>query len=443
MQISVEAKEGLERQLTVQVPAERIDETVASRLKSLMKTARLDGFRPGKVPLKVVQKRFGEQVRQEVMGDMIQTTFQEALDQEKIRPAGMPQINPSKMELSEGAGLAYTATFEVYPEFKISGTESISVERPQVEVGDADLEKMIDNLRKQRLQWDAADRAAEDGDRLTIDFTGFIDGEKFEGGSAESTPLILGSNSMIDGFESQLVGVSAGDEKSIEVTFPENYQAEKLAGKVATFEIKVHKIEASQLPEMSEAFVKEMGIESGDVEELRSGAKDNMQREMQQAVKKKIKQQVMDGLLAQNPIDVPKALVQEEIEALRKQMVQQMSEYAPDADGSSFSDDIFRDEGTRRVKLGLIIADVVSQAKLKPSEEKVREMIESIAAPYEDPQQVVNYYYSNKEMLNNVEAVVLEEAVVDWVMDQAQVSEKAMSFDEIMNPAKPSAAAGE
>jgi len=442
MQISVEAKEGLERQLTVQVPAERIDETVATRLKSLMKTARLDGFRPGKVPLKVVQKRFGEQVRQEVMGDMIQSTFQEALVQEKIRPAGMPQIQPNA-DVAEGAGLAYVATFEVYPEFEISGTESISVEKPQVEVADADLGKMIDNLRKQRLEWNDVERASADGDRLTIDFTGFIDGEKFEGGGAENTPLILGSNSMIEGFEAQLIGSSAGDEKSIEVTFPETYQAEHLAGKVATFEIKVHKVEASSLPELSEDFVKEMGIESGDIEELRDGARDNMIREMQQAVKKKVKQQVMDGLLAQNPIDVPKALVQEEIEALRKQMVQQMSEYAPGTDGSTFSDDMFRDEGTRRVKLGLIIADVVSQAKLKPDTEKVRQMVESIAAPYEDPQQVVDYYYGNKEMLNNVEAVVLEEAVVDWVMDQAQVSDKAMSFDEIMNPAQPSAAAGE
>jgi len=442
MQISVEAKEGLERQLTVQVPAERIDKTVATRLKSLMKTARLDGFRPGKVPLKVVQKRFGEQVRQEVMGDMIQSSFQEALVQEKIRPAGMPQIQPNA-DIAEGAGLAYTATFEVYPEFEISGTESIAVEKPQVEVADADLEKMIDNLRKQRLEWNDVERASADGDRLTIDFTGFIDGEKFEGGGAENTPLILGSNSMIEGFEAQLVGSSAADEKSIEVTFPETYQAEHLAGKVATFEIKVHKVEASSLPELSEAFVKEMGIESGDIEELRNGARDNMIREMQQAAKKKVKQQVMDGLLAQNPIDVPTALVQEEIEALRKQMVQQMSEYAPGTDGSTFSDDMFRDEGTRRVKLGLIIADVVSQAKLKPDTEKVREMVESIAAPYEDPRQVVDYYYGNKEMLNNVEAVVLEEAVVDWVMDQAQVSDKAMSFDEIMNPAQPSATAGE
>ncbi len=438
MQVSVEATEGLERKLKVQVPAERIDSAVNERLQSLSKTVRLQGFRPGKVPLRVVRTRFGAQVRQEVLGEVIQSSFQEAVVQEQLRPAGMPQIEP--VDMDAGKELSYTAVFEVYPDFELAAVDGMQIERPVAEVAESDIDEMIDNLRKQRSEWETVERAAEDGDQLTIDFVGSIDGEEFPGGKADNMPLVLGSGSMIPGFEEQLVGASAGDERSVKVSFPEDYRAEHLAGKEAEFSVKVHAVKVPQLPEVDDEFAKSFGVDEGGVDALRADIRNNMQRELKQAVETRVKQQVMEGLVALNPIDLPKALVEEEIARLRQNVAGQMPE---GASTEHLSDELFSADAERRVRLGLVVAEVIKSAELKADADKVREYVENLAASYQEPQQVVDYYYGNRELLQNVEGLVLEQAVTDWVVARAQVSEKPTAFKDVMNTAPAEEQAGD
>lgn len=434
MQVSVETTQGLERKLTIEVPSENIEGAVQKRLQSISKTTKLNGFRPGKVPFKVVKKRFGPQVRGEVLGDVINRSFQEAVVQEKLRPAGQPQIEPvSGLDSDEGSeeGFTYTAVFEVYPEFEPKMDASIKVEKPVVDIAESDVDDMIDNLLKQRTEYETVERASADEDQVVIDFVGTIDGEEFEGGKAEGAPLVLGSGAMIDGFEDQLVGVSADDEKTINVTFPDNYQAEHLAGKEAQFKVKVQSVKESRIPELNPELVKSFGIEDGQIESLRADIEKNMARELQQRLDAQIKQQVMDGLLELNDIEVPKALAQEEIGRLREQLTQQMP---PEADSEHLTDELFVDEANKRVKLGLVIGEIVRHKEIKADAAAVRTQIENIASSYQEPQQVIDYYYSNQEMLQNVEGLVLEQAVTDSVLEAATVSEKPASFKEIMNP---------
>jgi trigger factor len=438
MQVSVEATEGLERKLKIEVPAERIDSAVTQRLQSLSKTVRMHGFRPGKVPMKVVRTRFGDQVRQEVMGEVIQSSFQDAVLQEKLRPAGLPTIEP--VEINAGEPFAYTAVFEVYPELELAPVDGLTIEKPIAVVSDADIDDMIDSLRKQRLEWEDVERAAEDGDQLTIDFVGRIDGEEFAGGKADNVPLVLGSGSMIAGFEDQLLGASTGDQKIIAVSFPDDYRAEHLAGKAAEFDVKVHAVKASKLPEIDDEFAMAFGVEEGGVEALRDDIRRNMTRELEQAISGRIKQQVMDGLVELNQIDLPKALVTEEIARLRQNVAGQMPEGASSA---HLTDELFAGDAERRVRLGLIIAEIIRSAELKADQDKVREFVENLAASYQEPQQVVDYYYSNRELLQNVEGLVLEQAVTDWVIGQAQVAEAQKTFKEVMNPVPSTEQAGE
>jgi len=438
MQVSVEATEGLERKLKIQVPAERIDSAVNERLQSLSKTVRLQGFRPGKVPFRVVRTRFGAQVRQEVLGEVIQSSFQEAVVQEQLRPAGMPQIEPFNMDADKE--LAYTAVFEVYPDFELASVDDLEIERPVAEVAESDIDEMIDSLRKQRSEWEAVERAAEEGDQLTIDFVGSIEGEEFPGGKADNMPLVLGSGSMIPGFEEQLTGASAGDEHAVKVSFPEDYRAEHLAGKEAEFSVKVHAVKAPQLPEVDEEFAKSFGVEEGGVETLRADIRNNMNRELKQAVEARVKQQVMDGLVARNPIDLPKALVDEEVGRLRQNVAGQMPE---GASTEHLADELFTADAERRVRLGLVVAEVIKDAELKADADKVREYVENLAASYQEPQQVVDYYYDNRELLQNVEGLVLEQAVTDWVVARAKVSDVQTAFKDVMNPAPSEEPAGD
>jgi len=302
MQVSVETTSGLERKMTVEVPSEDIDSAVQERLQSLSKTARMNGFRPGKVPFKVVKKRFEPQVRGEVMGDVINRSFQDAVQQEKLRLAGSPRIEPLEEDALEASseGFRYTAVFEVYPEFEPKFDTSISVERPAVDIGAADVDEVLESLRKQRTEYTEVDRPSADEDQVEIDFTGRVDGEEFEGGKAEKTPLVLGSGSMIGGFEEQLIGLSAGDDKTITVSFPEAYGAAHLAGKDAEFDIHVHTVKEASLPEVNEELVKSFGIEDGTIESLRADIEKNMTKELKQRVDSQVKQQVMDGLLDLN-----------------------------------------------------------------------------------------------------------------------------------------------
>jgi len=420
MQVTEESVNGLERTIKIQVPSTDIDTAVQKKLQSLAKEVRINGFRPGKVPLQVVKKRFGGQVRQEVLGDVINESYHNALTQENYRPAGMPAIEPVKME-DDSEEFAYTATFEVYPEIELASLSGATVTKTECEVGDADLDEMMETLRTQRKVWNDVDRAAQTGDQVIMDFTGSIDGEEFPG-------------SMIPGFEDQLVGVSKGDEKTISVNFPEDYRATELAGKEAQFEITVHGVKESELPEVNDDFAKEFGVEEGGVDGLRADIRKNMERELKQAVENRDKQAVMDLLLEKNDFPVPGSLVKDEIGRLKKQLIDQMQ--VPEGSEPELEDEMFTSDAERRVKLGLLVAEIIRKNEMKPDPDKVRSTIESMAASYEDPQQVVDYYYGNQEYMQNIEGLVLEQQVTDWAMAEAAVKSETKSFKEVMNPDK-------
>ena len=430
MQVSVESGEGLERRLLVDLPKEQVESEVERKLSELAKTVRLDGFRPGKVPPRVIRQRFGDQVRQEVYGDLIQKSFYEAVQQTEVAPVGDPSID--LRDAAEEGGLSYTATFQVMPEITLADLSGREVVKPVAEVTDADVDEMIEKLRSQRQTWEEVDRPAQDGDRVIIDFKGYIDGEAFEGGSAEEVPLVLGSGSMIDGFESGLLGASAGEERTLEVTFPEDYRAEHLAGKPATFEVKVRRVEASRLPEIDEEFVKEFGIEEGTEAALRAEVRKNMENELEQKISRMVKDAVTDLLREANPVEVPEAMVKREAEHMKQQAMQEMQ-----ARGQQSAFDLpaslFEEEARKRVQLSLLMGEIIDKQGLKAEEDEVRAMLERLAASYEDPQEVVDYYMNNPEQRATVEHLVLENKVVDWVLDQVVVKEDKRTFSDVMN----------
>lgn len=433
MQVSVETISGLERRMTVGIPAERIENEVNKRLQQTARRARIDGFRPGKVPMSVIRKRFGASARQEVIGEVIQSSFYEAIVQEKLNPAGAPSVEPK--ELSEGKDFEYIATFEVYPEVTLGDFGQISVERIESEVTDADLDNMLEILRKQHTSYEAVEREAANDDQLTIDFTGRIDGEAFAGGTASNTKLVLGSGRMIPGFEDGLVGAKAGESRTVSVTFPEDYQNLDLAGKAAEFEIMVHEVAEARLPELNDEFFARFGVEEGGLEGFRAEVRKNMERELRQAIKGKTKTQVMDGLLKTNEVEVPKALISSEIDRLRQQAVQQFG--GANFDPSQLPAELFEDQAKRRVTLGLIVAEIVKQNEIKPDEDRVRAMVEELASAYQEPQQVINWYMQNEQQLAEIQSVVLEEQVVDTVLQKAKVTEKKVSYEEAVKPAQP------
>lgn len=440
MQVSVESSEGLERRMTVELPAEKVNQAVEKRLKEIARTVRLDGFRPGKVPLSVVRKRFSNDAKQEVFGDLVQSSYFEALMQEKLNPAGEPAIEPVEKEVDEG--LAYVAVFEVMPEVALNPLSDATVKRPVVEVTDEDLNAMVDKLRKQRVTWNEVDRAAQEGDQITVNFKGYMDGEAFEGGSADGVPLELGSKGMIEGFEEGLIGAKAGEERTLELTFPENYHAEKLAGKPAKFEVEVTKVSEAALPEVNDEFIKAFGIKEEGVEGFYKEIRANMTRELDDKIRSEVKEQAMDALLQVNELEVPKALVKREAEALLQQTKANLAQ-SGQGNNLNLPAELFEDQAKKRVTLGLIIAEVVSSNKIELDEDRVRQRIEQFAQTYEDPQQVIDYYYGNKEQLSGIQNLVLEDQVVDWVLDQVKVEDVAKGFDEVMNPAQPGAEAAD
>lgn len=432
MQVSVETTSGLERRMTVGIPADRIESEVNKRLQQTASRAKVDGFRPGKVPMSVIRKRFGGSARQEVMGEVIQSSFYEAIMQEKLNPAGAPSVEPKQLE--EGKDFEYVATFEVYPEITLGDFSEIKVERIESEVRDEDLESMLEILRKQNTQFETVERAAENGDQLKVDFVGRVDGEPFQGGAANNTEIVLGSGRMIPGFEDGLLGAKAGDSVTLNVTFPEEYQNLELAGKAAEFDVKVHAVAAPALPELNDEFFAKFGVEEGGIDAFRAEVRKNMERELRQAIKTKVKTQVMDGLLATNSIDVPKALVSSEIDRLRQQAVQQFG--GANIDPSQLPAELFEEQAKRRVSLGLIVADVVKQNDIKPDNDRVRAMVEELASAYQEPEQVVNWYYQNEQQLAEIQSVVLEEQVVDTVLQKAQVTSKQVPYEDAVKPAQ-------
>lgn len=431
MQVSLETTSGLERRLTVGVPAEQVENEVENRLKQAARNVSIKGFRKGKVPMSVVKQRFGAGIRQEVVGDVISRSFYAAVQKENVKPAGQPSIQPK--QLAVGKDLEYIATFEVYPSVALSDLSAFEINNFKAEVTESDVDNMVEVLRKHQSTWAPVERAAADGDQVNIDFVGTKDGVEFAGGKADSHVLVLGSKSMIPGFEDGIVGMKAGEQKVISVVFPEDYQADELKGAAAQFAITVNSVSEATLPELGKEFFQKFGVEKGGEKQFRKEVKANMDRELANALKAKVKVQVMDALIASHTTDVPKALVSNEIQVLRNQMLQRFGGQQQNFDVKTLlPDTMFQDEASRRVTLGLIVGEIVKSAKLKPDAKRVKSMIEEIASTYQEPKEVVDYYSSNQELMAGVESAVLEDQVVDHILSQAKVSEVETSYDEII-----------
>ncbi|MCO1333289.1 trigger factor [Microbulbifer sp. OS29] len=437
MQVSIETTSGLERRLTVNLPAEIVDKEVDKRLQQAAKTVRVNGFRKGKVPMKVVRQRFGAGVRQEVLGEVMSRSFYEAVQKEQVKPAGQPSIEAK--QAGAGENLEYIATFEVYPEVELADLAEVAVERPVAEVTDADVKNMIDVLRKQQSSWKETKRKAQKGDRVVIDFLGRKDGEEFEGGKAEGHQLVLDSGQMIPGFEDGILGMKPGEEKDLDLTFPEDYQAEELRGAAVTFNIKVISSEKPELPELNEEFFKAYGVQEGGEETFHEEVRNNMQRELKNAALNKVKTQIMDQLFEKHPVELPSALVASEVTTLRGQMVQQFGGQIKAEDAERMlPDTMFEEQAKRRVVLGLVVGEIVKQNEISVDADRVKVKVEELASTYQQPQEVVDYYYSNRELLSGVESVVLEDQVVDHVLSAAKLSEVESSYDEVIKPQKQS-----
>lgn len=436
MQVSVEELGGLERRLVVQVPSAKVEQEIESRLQSLSRKVKLDGFRPGKVPLKVVKRMYGPQVRQEVLGDMVEKSFQEAVSERKLRPASGPRIEPR--QVVEGQDLEYVATFEVVPEIEVGGFESIAVERPAASVTDADVDAMLETLRKQRTNWVPVERSAQSGDRVTITFEGKIDGADFPGNKGDDVPVIIGAGGMLKDFEDGVLGMTTGETKTLDVTFPADYHAAEVAGKVAQFTVRASAVAEPNLPTVDEEFAKAFGVEDGGVDALRQALKENMERELAQGIKAAVKRQVMEGLLSANPIDLPKVLVSEEIDRLAQQAgFPAASGEAEEA--AKIKSSIFETEARRRVALGLLISRLVSAHDIKLDSARVLDHVRAMAATYQEPDEVAQWYLKNPQALEGVRALALEDTVVEWLLERAQVTEQPSSFDAVMRPGRPPA----
>ncbi|CBL45235.1 FKBP-type peptidyl-prolyl cis-trans isomerase (trigger factor) [gamma proteobacterium HdN1] len=437
MQVSVESVSTLERRVTISVPAAEVDVAFEKKLKDTASRARIDGFRPGKVPMKEVRRRYARSIREEILGDVINNSFYQAITKEKLNLAGNPHIEFTKDE--PGQDVEYVATFEVYPEIQIKNLENIVVEKPVSEIADADIDAMLEKLRQQRAIFVKTEEPAADGDQITIDFSGSIDGVAFEGGAAEGHALVLGSKSMIPGFEDALIGASAGEDRTINVTFPEAYHSEELKGKAAQFAVKVHKVERKQLAEVDDEFIKHFGVTEGGVDAFRAEIRKNMERELKNAIKNKVKNQVFEGLLKHNELEVPKALVSQETDRMRKQMLQQFGGQGANLDISMLPAELFTERATHSVKLGLLLSEFMRTSELSVDAERVRKTIEELAEPFEQPQEVIDWYNSNDQQRRQLEAAVLEDQAVEKLLETAQVSEKVCSYEDAIKPIEPAA----
>ncbi len=428
MQVSVESTGALERRMEVHVPAERIEKAVDERLQKLSRTVRLKGFRPGKVPVKVVRQQFGQQIRQEVLGDVVQSTFNEAVQQQKLSPAGGPRIEP--LSADESGDLKYRAVFEVLPQVELKGIEGMEIARPAAQVQPADIDAMIENLREQRATYAAVERGAQAKDKVTVDFDGSVDGQPFEGGKGENVPVTLGAGRMLADFEAGLFGTRTGEQKTIELTFPANYGAPALANKKASFAITIKRVEGQQLPELNDEFAKSYGVEEGGMERLREEVAENMRRELGEAIRARLKKQIMDGLLAANPLELPKSLVDAQVRELqmdagRRMGAQDVSQLPPA--------ESFQEAARRRVALSLLINEIIRTTKLQLDQSKVLSRFEELSRQFPDSAQAMQTYRSNPQIQRQMEAGVLEDQVVDWVMERAKTSDTPASFKELMN----------
>lgn len=432
MQVSVETVSSLERRMTVGLPAARIDAEVDKRLANAARNVRLDGFRQGKVPMKVVRQRFGLGVRQEVLGELVNKAYFEAVQQEKLQPAGMPTIE-AKGGDATGRDFEFVATFEVFPELELGDLGKVSVLRLRGEVTDADVDQMLETLREQQAKFEVVERAARNGDQVMIDFEGFKGGEPFAGGQAENSPLVLGSGQMIPGFEDGIVGMTAGEEKTLALVFPADYHSEDLKGQAVEFRIKLHSVSEKKLPELDDEFFKLFGVEEGGLESFRKEVFNNMTREMKSAALNKLKTSVIDELHKIHEVNIPNALIKNEINAMRGQMLQQFGEMAQKIDAASiFPDEMFAEQAKKRVATGLIFAELIRQRDIKVDPARVRSKIEEMASVYNNPQEVVDHYLANKQLLSGIENMVLEEQVIDLILDNAKVEDKQVGYQDVI-----------
>ena len=433
MQTNLETLGQLERRLTMAVPSQEIDKEIGERLKRLSRTVRMHGFRPGKVPLKLIAQQYGPQVRSEVIGDAVQKAFSQAIEANNLRVAGDPKIEPGAA--ADSTQLAFSATFEVYPEFKLGDISAAKIERPILEVSEADVDKTIDVLRKQRVTYTEAQRSGQAQDRVTVDFTGRIDGVEFAGGKGSDMPVVLGEGRMLPDFESNITGMAAGQSKTFDVKFPDNYGNKELEGKTASFDVLAKKVEAPVLPEIDAAFARQLGVADGDTVKMRVDVRANVEREVKRRVEADIKQKAMQVLLDSTQLELPKSLVQMEIQRLVQSTRSDLEARGVKMDQLPINPELFEAQAKRRVGLGLIIGELVSQKGLAPKPEQIRTLVEEYAQSYEQPDEMVRWLYSERQRLAEFEGLAIESNVVGWVLQNAKVEEKAVSFDEFMNKA--------
>ena len=428
MQVSVESIGKLERRMQVQVPAERVSEEIAARLKSISRTARLNGFRPGKAPLKVIRQQFGSQIHREVIGELLQSSYAEAVTQKQLTPAGSPRIEPQSMD--EGQDLKYVATFEVFPEVVLQPMESLEVDRVTAEVTESDIDAMIERLRKQQMKYSAVSRGAANGDKVTIDFDGAIDGVAFAGGKGENVAIVLGEGRMLPDLEQGLIGAGAGEKRNVTVKFPPDYRATELAGKSAIFATDVKTVEEPVLPEVDEEFCKSFGVTEGGLAKLREDVAANMRRELEQALRNRNKAAVMEKLYAANPTDVPNVLIEGQIrdmqvEAMRRAGTKDAAQAPPR--------EPFIEPARRRVALGLLLNDVIRKENLVVDRNRVNERLDEMVSAYGDAGAMKRAYMQNAEAMRQVESLALEDQAVDWILEHAKVREVKSTFKQLMN----------
>tara|TARA_Y100000588_G_C14169578_1_gene888506 strand:- start:148 stop:1479 length:1332 start_codon:yes stop_codon:yes gene_type:complete len=434
MQVSVETLNGLERKVTVSVPSDKIEEEVSLRLKNLARKVKIDGFRPGKVPMTEVKKRYSGSVLEEVARDMVQSTLFEALQKEDLVPAGYPAIEPEQIEL--GKEFRYNAKFEIYPEIEIKELDQDKVESVKAEVKPKDVTSMIEKLQEQHKEWVEVQRPVQEGDQVVMDFEGYVDGEAFEGGTANDFELVIGSGSMIPGFEDGLKGAEIGKTADLKVTFPKDYGHEKLAGQDAVFKTTVKKVSEGKLPELDKAFAEKFNVKEGGINALKKDIKENMQRELERRISSMNRENAFNVLLEKNEFDIPASLIDKEIDNLKHEMFHRIfgpnhsdNEKIPD-----FPREMFEEQATKRVKLGLLFSEYVKKHELKVDKERVDATIEKMASAYESPEDLKKWYAEDDKRTAEVEALVMEEMVAEKVLDNAEIVEKTMNYDEVMNP---------
>jgi len=434
MQTSVEKTSAIGRKMSVVVPAEQIESAVQSKLKQLSKQVKVQGFRPGKVPMKIVEQQYRGTATNDVLGDVIQTSLQEALSKEDITPAVQPDIIPERLE--KGEDFTYVANFDVYPEFAKKDLKGVKITKPESEVTEEDVDKVIENMRKQQITWNEVKRKAKKGDRVIVDFAGSVDGEAFDGGTSEDYPVVIGEGQMLPDFEKGITGMKAGESKDIDVQFPEDYQ-ESLAGKKAVFKIDAKTVSESTLPEVNEEFIKSFAIESGSVDDLRAEVRKNLETNLESTLTSTLRQNTFDALLEQNETELPLKMVQEEASRIaqeeKNKMVQQgldpkMLENFPDPEF-----EVLKPQAEKRVELGLLMMEIIRDNDIKPDDKRVKERVETMASSYEEPKEFVDYYMNNQQALAQVQSIILEEQVVDFLIENADVKVEKVAASELLN----------